>query len=258
MTASAAPSCWRAGRAGRAGAVGVPVRGCRWSRCAAAEFSAALAPPVVHAESAVSAASRPGRGHEAGPARVPERTRLIVGASNCTTTPTRTPAASSARAARTPPRYVQVSPTEAARRARNTSRSSYNNDAAPSRNVADPPHVPDPRAQCALSHRHCDGGVRSAITGMRDTGWVPSLRLALAQVNYTVGDLAANAAMVLSRTQGGRRGRRRSGRVPRDDAHRLPARGPRPARRAFRAASRAGAARSSPATSPRPGSARSR
>jgi NAD+ synthase (glutamine-hydrolysing) len=36
---------------------------------------------------------------------------------------------------------------------------------------------------------------------MRDTGQVPSLRLALAQVNYTVGDLAGNAAMVLERTR---------------------------------------------------------
>ena len=36
---------------------------------------------------------------------------------------------------------------------------------------------------------------------MRDTDQVPSLRLALAQVNYTVGDLAGNAATVLERTK---------------------------------------------------------
>jgi NAD+ synthase (glutamine-hydrolysing) len=36
---------------------------------------------------------------------------------------------------------------------------------------------------------------------MRQTGDVPSLRLALAQVNYTVGDLAGNAAMVLDRAR---------------------------------------------------------
>ena len=39
------------------------------------------------------------------------------------------------------------------------------------------------------------------ITAMRHTDQVPSLRLALAQVNYTVGDLAGNAAMVLERTK---------------------------------------------------------
>jgi NAD+ synthase (glutamine-hydrolysing) len=36
---------------------------------------------------------------------------------------------------------------------------------------------------------------------MRQNGGVPTLRLALAQVNYTVGDLAGNAAMVLERTR---------------------------------------------------------
>jgi len=36
---------------------------------------------------------------------------------------------------------------------------------------------------------------------MRQTAGVPSLRLALAQVNYTVGDLAGNAAMVLDRAR---------------------------------------------------------
>ena len=56
------------------------------------------------------------------------------------------------------------------------------------------------------------------------------LRLALAQVNPTVGDLAGNAALVRRWTAAGRRRRRPPGRLPRDGADRLPGRGPRAAR----------------------------
>ena len=55
---------------------------------------------------------------------------------------------------------------------------------------------------------------------------MPVLRVALAQVDVTVGDLAGNAAVVLDRTAEAARGRRPPRRLPRDDAHRLPARGP--------------------------------
>ena len=67
---------------------------------------------------------------------------------------------------------------------------------------------------------------------------MPQLRLALAQVNATVGDLAGNAARVRDWAARGRPGRAPGG-LPRDVPHRLPGRGPRPAplvRRRLRAA----------------------
>ena len=54
---------------------------------------------------------------------------------------------------------------------------------------------------------------------------MPQLRLALAQVDPTVGDLAGNAALVGSGRRG-RGGRGAPGGLPRDGAHRLPGRGP--------------------------------
>ena len=55
---------------------------------------------------------------------------------------------------------------------------------------------------------------------------MPVLRVALAQIDVTVGDLAGNAAVILDRTGGGLRSRRRPRPVPRASGHRLPARGP--------------------------------
>ena len=59
---------------------------------------------------------------------------------------------------------------------------------------------------------------------------MPSPRIALAQIDTRVGDVDANAQAVLDWARDGRRGRRRPGGLPRDDADRLPHRGPRAAR----------------------------
>ena len=75
------------------------------------------------------------------------------------------------------------------------------------------------------------------------------LRLALAQVNPTVGDLAGNAELVRPWTAKAAERRRPPGRLPRDGAHRLPGRGPRPAS-VVRRRLPDGAVAGSPQTSP--------
>ena len=75
---------------------------------------------------------------------------------------------------------------------------------------------------------------------------MPQLRVALAQVNATVGDLTGNAATVREWTGRAQAGGGPSGRVPRDVPHRLPGRGPRAAR------ARSSRPRSTRCTSSRP------
>ena len=80
--------------------------------------------------------------------------------------------------------------------------------------------------RCPRAARRARPTHAPAVPDRKSDEGMPTLRLALAQVNPTVGDLAGNAGIVRRLDPRGRRRRRPPGRLPGDDADRLPGRGP--------------------------------